>query len=141
MTVHENVALALAVAPASQRSDRLERILALFPLLKVRWQQRAGLMSGGEQQMLAIGAARAHCPKVLMLDEPTQGLAPVVLESLADSIRALRDFGLTVVVAEQNIAFARRVAETYAFIRNGRLGRTGPVHELDDVAMVTEQLV
>jgi branched-chain amino acid transport system ATP-binding protein len=141
MTVDENLALALAVAPAAQRAERLERILAVFPVLGERRHQRAGLMSGGEQQMLAIAAALAHCPKVLMLDEPTQGLAPVAVETLAQSIRGLREFGLTILVAEQNIAFARRVAHTYAFIRNGRIGRTGAAGDLDDLNMVAEQLV
>lgn len=141
MTVDENLALALAVAPAAQRAERLGRLLTVFPVLGERRHQRAGLMSGGEQQMLAIAAALAHCPTVLMLDEPTQGLAPVAIEALAQSIGGLREFGLTIVVAEQNIAFARRVADRYAFIRNGRIGRTGVATDLDDDHLVAEQLV
>lgn len=141
MSVRDNLELALSLCTLGRRKMRHDMIHDLFPILSERRDQAAGMLSGGEQQMLAIAVALAHEPRLLMLDEPTQGLAPVVLEGLAQSIRALRPLGLTVVLAEQNISFARSVADRYHVLRQGQLGEAGPIEELDDLARVSEMLV
>ncbi|HEY4068435.1 MAG TPA: ATP-binding cassette domain-containing protein, partial [Burkholderiaceae bacterium] len=121
MSVDENLQLGLRLLPAAERAQMRESLLAMFPILASRATQAAGLLSGGEQQMLAIAVAIARRPSVLLLDEPSQGLAPVVLDQLVERIGALRGIGLTVLLAEQNHRFAARLTDRYLVLQGGEI--------------------
>ncbi len=120
MTVAENLAVGLAATNGVERQGRLDRVFTLFPVLEQRKEQTAGTMSGGEQQMLSIARALVADPKVLVLDEPSMGLAPLVVTSILDAVASLRDQGLTVVVAEQNARAVLRVADQAVLMARGR---------------------
>lgn len=102
----------------------------MFPALAEREDQHARTMSGGEQQMLAIGRSLMGDPDLLVLDEPTLGLAPVILEDISDAIDVIRDRGVTVLLAEQNVTFAMNHSDHVALLENGRIERTGTPEEL-----------
>lgn len=129
LTVEENLALGLRLIQ-SGRKAALERIFDLFPILRERLQAAAGMLSGGEQQMLAIGMAAARRPRVLLLDEPTQGLAPSVHDLLRHTIALLRADGLAIIVAEQNVPFAASVADRFVMLVDGRISASGGPDEL-----------
>ncbi len=105
--------------------ERVERVYDLFPTLAERKDQDARTLSGGEQQMLAIGRALTGDPDLLVLDEPTLGLAPVVRESISDGIDRILDEGVTVLLCEQNVTFALDHADTVHLLENGRFERSG----------------
>lgn len=130
MTVAENLALGLRLLPQERREQVRDRILELFPILKDRMEAVAGMLSGGEQQMLAIGMALGKEPAVLILDEPSQGLAPVVLDILQRTFEALKQQGLALLVAEQNLAFASRIADRYLVLSHGVIVASGGKQEL-----------
>jgi branched-chain amino acid transport system ATP-binding protein len=123
MTVAEN--LALGAYPRRATSVRQEVVFELFPRLAERRRQRAGTMSGGEQQMLAVGRALMSDPKVLMLDEPTTGLAPRLAREAYSALATLRDAGLTLVVAEQQVPLALDLASRGYVLENGRIELAG----------------
>ncbi|WP_454719940.1 MULTISPECIES: ABC transporter ATP-binding protein [Cupriavidus] len=125
MTVEENLALGLRLGAPARRAATRERILALFPILRQRLRAPAGMLSGGEQQMLAIGMALGREPAVLLLDEPSQGLAPVIYDALDSVFRALRAQGLAMLVAEQNLPFAAQIADRYLVLSHGSLVAAG----------------
>jgi branched-chain amino acid transport system ATP-binding protein len=126
MTVDENLDLG-----AFLRKDRSEviadrdRVLDLFPRLKERLTQKAGTLSGGEQQMLAVGRALMGSPKLLLLDEPSMGLAPVLVDLIFDTIQTIRDQGTTVLVVEQNALAALRIADYAYLLESGWLKLEG----------------
>jgi branched-chain amino acid transport system ATP-binding protein len=107
-----------------------ERLFALFPNLAEMRDRLGARMSGGEQQMLAIARTLMSNPRAMLLDEPSEGLAPVILDQLAVAVRALREEGVTVLLAEQNFRFAARVADRAAVIETGRIVWTGALQEL-----------
>jgi branched-chain amino acid transport system ATP-binding protein len=121
---------------AFHRSDRdhldadFESVFALFPKLAERRHQKAGLMSGGEQQMLAIGRGLMAKPRLLLLDEPTLGLAPIIVEEIEFAISRLAGEGMTILIAEQNAAMAMRVAHRVYVLTSGRISLEGPPAEL-----------
>jgi len=131
MTVLENLELGafLRKDKAEIQAD-LERVLELFPRLKERLHQKAGTMSGGEQQMLAVGRALMAKPKLLLLDEPSMGLAPVLVDLIFDTILTIREQGTTVLLVEQNALAALRVADYAYVLESGRIKLQGPAADL-----------
>jgi branched-chain amino acid transport system ATP-binding protein len=133
MSVDENLDLG-----AFARSDRdgvnadKQRVLDLFPRLRERIAQKAGTMSGGEQQMLAVARALMARPKLLLLDEPSMGLAPVLVDLIFDTIAQIRQQGTTVLLVEQNALAALRVADRAYVLESGSLKLSGPAAELAD---------
>ena len=105
-------------------------MLALFPILRERMSQRSGTLSGGEQQMLAIARALCVEPKVLLLDEPTEGLMPAMIATIRDCVRELRGQGVAIVLVEQRVDAVLPVADRVAFIENGRTRDTVSVETL-----------
>jgi branched-chain amino acid transport system ATP-binding protein len=124
LTVVENIRVAERV-PAKQWT--LARLFDLFPALAERARNKGAQLSGGEQQMLAVARALATDPKVMLLDEPSQGLAPLVVRELARVIARLRDEGVTVLLVEQNLKFAESVADAVAMLVKGRTVYQGPL--------------
>jgi len=142
LTVDENLRLGLRLLPATERPAMQASLHAMFPILSERARQPAGLLSGGEQQMLAIAVAIARRPQVLLLDEPSQGLAPVILDRLVEVISSLRAIGLTVLLAEQNYRFAARLADRYLVLQGGELvGGGGTAAELGDRERAADALL
>ena len=118
LTVAENLEIGLMTRGRGQPT--LERVLALFPVLRERLSQRSGTLSGGEQQMLAIARALCVEPKVLLLDEPTEGLMPAMIAAIRDCVRQLREQRVAIVLVEQRVDAVLPVADRVAFIENGR---------------------
>ena len=108
----------------------LMQVEAYFPILSERRQQRAGVLSGGEQQMLAIGRALVAQPRLLMLDEPSLGLAPLIIENIFNVLRQVNADGLTILVAEQNAMKVLQTADTVYVIESGRIKHAGPSRQL-----------
>ena len=135
LTVDENLEIAERKGTGGERWDK-EKVYDLFPALKKMNSRKGGLLSGGEQKMLAIGRALMTNPQFLLLDEPTEGLAPVLVKSLGERIRQLKEFGLTVLLAEQNVKFTLKLSDYGYIIDNGRICYQGPVEELVDNAEV-----
>jgi branched-chain amino acid transport system ATP-binding protein len=130
MTVAEN--LDLGAFPRRPGAERQALVLELFPRLAERRRQRAGTLSGGEQQMLAVGRALMSEPRLLLLDEPTTGLAPTVAAAAYTALTALREQGLTIVVAEQQVPLAFGFADRGYVLESGRIQLEGSVAELED---------
>ncbi|ELY37324.1 ABC transporter ATP-binding protein [Natronorubrum tibetense] len=141
-SVHDNLLMG-----AQFRDDRdavqedLDMVYDLFPRLDERRTQEAETMSGGEQQMLAIGRALMSDPDMLMLDEPTIGLAPVIIQDISDAIETLQEEGLTILLAEQNSTFALRHAERLSLIETGEIELAGTSEEFHDNEYVREAYV
>jgi branched-chain amino acid transport system ATP-binding protein len=131
LTVRENLVVGEAGAGDGSRRWPVERVFALFPKLGAMAGQRGGSLSGGEQQMLTIARTLMTGPRLLLLDEPSEGLAPVVVKALADNILALKREGLTILLSEQNLAFARRLADRAYIIEKGEIKFEGPFAALD----------
>jgi branched-chain amino acid transport system ATP-binding protein len=131
MTVLENLQMGAIVANDPSGFDRdLDRVCTLFPLLKARRNQRGGTLSGGEQQMLAVGRALMGRPKLLLLDEPSLGLAPLIVKQIFAVIKELNREGLTVFLVEQNAYHALNLAHRAYVMVNGRITLTGSGKEL-----------
>jgi branched-chain amino acid transport system ATP-binding protein len=131
MSVFENLQMGAAVDGFAHFEDDLARVFSIFPRLKERREQRGGTLSGGEQQMLAIARALMSRPRLLMLDEPSLGLAPLVVKQIFDVIRELnRNEGLTVFLVEQNAFHALRLANRGYVMVNGRITLAGSGREL-----------
>ncbi len=131
MTVRENLLLGAHPTAARVRLEQsLEDALALFPVLAERRDQLAGSLSGGEQQMCAIGRALMARPKLLMLDEPTLGLAPILVRRIFETVQAINGRGVTVLLVEQNVRQALALAHRGCVLENGRLVLSGPAADL-----------
>jgi branched-chain amino acid transport system ATP-binding protein len=131
MTVHENLLLGAHAAQArAQQEASLDYVLRLFPVLKDRATQLAGSLSGGEQQMCAIGRALMARPRLLMLDEPTLGIAPVLVQRIFETVDAINRDGVTILLVEQNVRRALALAHRAVALENGRVALAGPAREL-----------
>lgn len=131
LTVRENLEIGLLGRP-NKSTNPLDRIFELFPVLREMLHRRGGDLSGGQQQQLAIGRALALDPKLLVLDEPTEGIQPNVVHQIGDVLLRLRSEGMTILLVEQKLKFARRVAEHFTIIDRGRTVARGAMNELDD---------
>lgn len=130
MTVEENLDMGAYTQPASTIAANKEKVFTLFPRLKERRRQLAGTMSGGEQQMLAMGRALISHPKLLMLDEPSMGLAPILVGQIFAIIRELHRSGTTILLVEQNAEMALQVADRAYVLESGKIALSGTGHEL-----------
>ncbi len=130
MTVQENLEMGGFTRPATEIQESIERVYAQFPRLKERYKQIAGTLSGGEQQMLAMGRALMSKPKLLMLDEPSMGLAPILVEQIFDIIKRLHKDGTTILLVEQNAQAALSVANRAYVLETGKISMSGDAKEL-----------
>jgi branched-chain amino acid transport system ATP-binding protein len=133
MNVRDNLELGSYLPAAkAQRADSLARVLALFPALEEKLEQPAGALSGGQQQMVAIGRAMMSRPQLLLLDEPSLGLAPLVVQAMFQAIRKINDEGTSVLLVEQNVAMALELARRAYVMEEGRIVAEGLASELID---------
>ena len=135
MTVKENLDMG-AFSQKTVSKEDIENVYERFPRLKERYKQIAGTLSGGELQMLAIGRALMSHPKLLMLDEPSMGLAPILVDQIFDIIKELNQAGTTILLVEQNAQMALSIADRAYVLETGTVSKTGPADELlhdDDV--------
>ncbi|MCB1940279.1 MAG: ABC transporter ATP-binding protein, partial [Rhodocyclaceae bacterium] len=131
LTVEDNLRMGAFVATARPRfRDRLEYVYELFPRLRERRHQLAGTMSGGEQQMCAIGRALMSEPKLILLDEPSMGLAPVIVQQVFDLVRRIRAEGYTVLIVEQNVRQVLKVVDRAYLLEVGSMQAEGSAAEL-----------
>ncbi|HXG63798.1 MAG TPA: ABC transporter ATP-binding protein [Blastocatellia bacterium] len=131
MSVKENLLLGAASAEAGRKRDEtLEQVYALFPRLKERERQMAGTLSGGEQQMVAIGRGLMARPRLMMLDEPSLGLAPIVVREMFEIIQSVNQEGITILLVEQNVQQSLRLADQCYVLENGRVTLAGAGSEL-----------
>jgi branched-chain amino acid transport system ATP-binding protein len=131
LSVRENLELGAAILSGkANRVEAVERVLELFPVLRERVRQQGATLSGGEQQMLAIGRALAARPRLLMLDEPSLGLAPMIVSQVANLVRSLREEGTTVLLVEQNAALALSLADRAYILENGSVAIAGEAGRL-----------
>lgn len=130
LTVEENLQVGTRPAPSGHTPWTADRIFSLFPNLAEMRRRPAGRMSGGEQQMLAIARTLMGNPRLLLLDEPGEGLSPLIVEQLAEALLLLKRQGITMVVAEQNLLFARAIGDHAAVLEKGRIVWRGPAADL-----------
>ncbi len=134
LTVKENMLLAARKASRIQQIDeqRLQWIFSLFPAVQKFWNYPAGKLSGGQKQMLAVARAIVEPRKLLIVDEPSKGLAPAIINNMIDAFAQLKQTGTTILLVEQNISFAKRLGDHVAVMDNGRVVHAGSMQELAD---------
>ena len=130
MTVEDNLEMGAYTRPNGEVAGSIEQVYAQFPRLKERRKQIAGTLSGGEQQMLAMGRALMSKPKLMMLDEPSMGLAPILVEQIFEIIQDLHRSGTTILLVEQNAQMALSVADRGYVLETGRIVKTAPARDL-----------
>ena len=131
MTVLENLEMGAYARPARrQRAETLQRVFTMFPILEQRAKQKAGTLSGGEQQMCAIGRGLMARPRILLLDEPALGLAPLLVREVFESLKSIREQGVTIVLVEQNVPHALALADRAVVLETGRVTLSGAASEL-----------
>ena len=139
MSVRENLELgAFLRNDKSGIADDFEKVLNLFPRLRERIEQKSGTMSGGEQQMLAVGRALMGAPKLLLLDEPSMGLAPVLVDTIFETIVKIREQGITILLIEQNASAALDVADRAYVLESGTIKMSGKASDLAKDEAVTK---
>ena len=131
MSIHENLLVgSFAKVTRAKRAENLEMCYEMFPKLRERKKQMAGSLSGGERQMVAIARALMQCPKLLMLDEPSLGLAPVVVQQVFEIIQSINKMGTTILLVEQNVQASLEIADRAYVIETGKNVMEGPAQEL-----------
>ena len=130
MTVEENLDMGAYTQPASTIAANKEKVFTLFPRLKERRKQLAGTMSGGEQQMLAMGRAIMSAPKLIVMDEPSMGLSPVLVQEVFSIIGTMHELGITILLVEQNAKMALAIADRAYVLENGRITMSGSARDL-----------
>ena len=130
MTVEENIEMGAYTRPGSEYAERVENVFEHFPRLKERRKQIAGTLSGGEQQMLAMGRAMMSKPELLMLDEPSMGLSPILVEEIFEIIKAFHKDGTTILLVEQNANKSLAISDRAYVLENGKIVLTGSGKEL-----------
>ena len=130
MTVRENLEMGGFSRPNAEIEGSMEDVFSRFPRLREREKQIAGTLSGGEQQMLAMGRALMSKPKLLMLDEPSMGLAPILVEQIFDIIKELHEAGTTILLVEQNAQMALSIADRAYVLGTGQITMSGPAAEV-----------
>jgi branched-chain amino acid transport system ATP-binding protein len=131
LSVENNLKMGAFIPPARAKlGERLSFVYELFPRLQERRKQAAGTLSGGEQQMCAIGRALMSGPKLILLDEPSMGLAPVIVQQVFDFVRRIRSEGYTVLIVEQNVSQVLKIADRAYLLEVGRMRMSGPAAEL-----------
>lgn len=139
LTVEENMTLAARDGDLDQ--ERLEWVFGLFPALKKFWKGAAGTLSGGQKQMLAIARAMIEPRKLLLVDEPSKGLAPAIINHLIDAFQQLKQTETTVLLVEQNFNFARSVGDSVAVMDNGKIVHSGSMAELAEDSALQQRLL
>ncbi|MFA5913050.1 MAG: ABC transporter ATP-binding protein [Burkholderiales bacterium] len=139
LTVRENLMLAARAGPVDER--RLDWMFGLFPALKKFWQLPAGFLSGGQKQMLAIARAMIEPRKLLLVDEPTKGLAPAIIAHMVEAFRELKRTDTTILLVEQNFHFARALGDTVAVMDSGRIVHSGGMRELAEDEALQHKLL
>ena len=143
LTVKENMLLAARQARQASQMDstRLQWIFSLFPAVEKFWNHPAGKLSGGQKQMLAVARAIVEPRKLLIVDEPSKGLAPAIINNMIDAFEQLKASGVTILLVEQNFNFAKRLGDTVAVMDNGKVVHTGTMRALaQDEALQTSLL-
>ena len=130
LTVKENLEMGAFSRPKEELAASMERVYGFFPRLKEREKQIAGTLSGGEQQMLAMGRALMSKPRLMMLDEPSMGLAPILVEQIFDIIRDMNQAGTTILLVEQNAQMALSIANRAYVMETGRISMEGDANDL-----------
>jgi len=131
LTVAENLLIGV-VAKRRKGKEALERIFSLFPMIKDFLPRKGGMLSGGQQQQLAIGRALLTEPKLLILDEPTEGLQPNIIDQIGEAVKILRKESITILLVEQYLEFCKELADNFAILDRGSVVAQGPVSELTD---------
>ncbi|MDB6152402.1 MAG: urea transporter, ATP-binding protein UrtE [Chthoniobacteraceae bacterium] len=140
LTVEENLKIG-AIAQGKKLNGNLDRVFTLFPILKEFLPRKGGMLSGGQQQQLAIGRALLTEPKVLILDEPTEGIQPNIIDQIGDTIRLLREEGkMSILLVEQYLDFAKELADIFYIMDRGAVVANGPIAELTD-SVVRQHLI
>ncbi|HSP93863.1 MAG TPA: ABC transporter ATP-binding protein [Thermoanaerobaculia bacterium] len=142
MTVRENLDMgAYSRSARRERARTLERVFAMFPQLEKRSAQKAGTLSGGEQQMCAIGRGLMARPRLLLLDEPTLGLAPLLVREVFNALKRIREEGVTILLVEQNVLHALKLADRACVLETGRVTLTGSSHDLSRNPRLAEEFL
>lgn len=143
LTVKENMVLAARSARTAAQIDeaRLQWIFKLFPAVETFWNHPAGKLSGGQKQMLAVSRAIVEPRQLLIVDEPSKGLAPSIINNMIDAFRQLKDSGVTILLVEQNLSFAQRLGDTVAVMDNGRIVHAGTMQALAQDAELQQRLL
>jgi len=141
LTVRENLVVSRQSRPGGRAQWTLERVIDLFPRLKDRLEQMAGSLSGGEQQMLAIGRALMGNPRLLLMDEPSEGLAPLIVAEVKRTLLRLKEEGHSILLVEQNVKLALDLADEIVILNTGRVAFNGSAGEVrSDQALITQHL-
>jgi len=136
LTVHENLLMGGFTRTGAENHEQIEHVYQLFPRLRERAGQKGGTLSGGEQQMLAIGRALMTRPNILLLDEPSLGLAPILVQQIFEIIREINERGMTILLVEQNALQALTIADRGYVLQTGHVVLSGTAHELRENEMV-----